>query len=278
MKKLSLINKNPLIWGHRGARSLAPENTLRAMRMAHDKGADGWEIDVQPSSDGELIVLHDLNLLRTTNAGVHPLFKGRGLPLPWLFTLKELKALSADVFPRRLCPPHYSEKPWLDVPESVAEDVCIPTLEEVLSLAKELGMWINIEIKDISHAVPKELEHDIVEKVHAAVAANAMNDQIILSSFNHSYMAKSKDLNSDIPTGLLTPHSFNGDPVMMIKEHRANAWHPGFKFLTKEIVWAVRDFGAAINPYTVNDPEDMKRLTKWGVTGLVTDVPQDAVK
>lgn len=272
MSKLELLNGAPLVWGHRGARALAPENTLRAMRIGYESGADGWEIDVQTTSDGELIILHDLNLLRTTNAGVHPLFKDRGLPLPWRFELQELQQLFAGIYPRRLCPPKTSEKQWLEVPAQVPADIRIPTLEEVLKLASELEMWVNIEIKDMSKAVPEHLEHDIVESVHACVEDCSMKDNVILSSFNHDYMKKSKELDSDILTGLLTEHKYSGDPVMLLKDNRADAWHPGYKFLTKEIIWAVRDYGKAINPYTVNSIEDITRLTSWGVTGIVSDL------
>ncbi len=247
------------------------------MRKGHDAGADGWEIDVQTTADGELIILHDLNLLRTTNAGVHPVMSGKKFPLPWLATLEELKQLSADIFPRRFCPPHYAEKPWLDMPTTVSNDVCIPTLGEVLQLADKLGMWVNIEIKDLSRAVPAKIEHDIVERVLKSVDLYSMNDKVLLSSFNHSYMKRSKVLNPKILTGLLTEHKFSKDPVALLKENKADAWHPGFRFLTADIIAAVRECGTAINPYTVNEPDDVARLAKWGVTGLVTDNPVLAI-
>ncbi len=275
MEPLALIHKTPLIWGHRGARSLAAENTLRAMRKGHEAGAHGWEIDVQPTRDGELIVFHDLNLLRTTNAGVHPAFRDKAPLLPWRFSIQELKTLSADVFPRRFCLTHPDECSWQQVPRDVPDDVRIPTLSETLQLAAELGMWINIEIKDLSHTLHSELETTLVERVHARVAAEKMEGQVILSSFNHQYMAKSKKHNSAILTGLLTPHTFQGNPVELVKSHNADAWHPGYKGLTEDAVRAARSAGIAINPYTVNDPEIMKQLTAWGVTGLVTDCPQD---
>lgn len=105
LKPLSLLHDTPLIWAHRGGRSLAAENTLLALRKGHEAGADGWETDVQLTRDGQLILLHDLNLLRTTNAGVHPLFMANRPTLPWRFTLEEIKLLSANVFPQRSCSP-----------------------------------------------------------------------------------------------------------------------------------------------------------------------------
>lgn len=275
LKPLSLKNNKVLVWGHRGARSLAAENTLRAMRLAYESGADGWEFDVQLTRDGKLIVLHDLNLLRTTNAGIHPLFVANGLPLPWRFSLAEIKQLSADVFPRRLCPPHYAEKPWLDLPDVLPDDIRVPTLEEVLDMARSLSMWLNIEIKDIFRAVPAELAESVVERVHQLVVSKGMKNQVILSSFNHDYMAESKKLDPDILTGLLTAHRFKEDPLELLRRFKADAWHPGFLCLDKNIVRNVRAGGFAVNPYTVNDAGCMRKLAEWGVTGLVTDNPQN---
>lgn len=274
---LSLINDRPLIWAHRGGRSLAAENTLSALRKAHEAGADGWEIDVQLTKDGEVIILHDLNLLRSTNACVHPLFAANHPVLPWRFTLHEIKQLSANIFPRRLCPPKYNERPWQEVPEFVSPDVRVPTLVEALRLTKELGMWVNIEIKDISKAVPVCLSDGIVGRVLRIVESVGMDDQTLISSFNHDYVRESKKLAAHILTGALTAHKFNGDPVAAVLAAGADAWHPGYKFLSRSAVAAAREAGLAVNPYTVNSREDMTRLTKWGVTGLVTDYPQDAV-
>ena len=75
----------PLIYGHRGASGYAPENTLEAFRLAMDMGADGFELDVHLSRDGELIVIHDETVDRTTNG------TGRVMDL----TLAQLKELDA---------------------------------------------------------------------------------------------------------------------------------------------------------------------------------------
>ncbi len=276
MKPLSLFNDKPLVFAHRGGRSLAAENTLRALRLARENGADGCEIDTQLTKDGELIVLHDLNLLRTTNAGVHPLFAANRPTLPWRFTLEEIRLLSADVFPRRFCSVPCEDKPWKRLPETVPGDVRVPTLAEVLRVMDECGMWLNIEIKDLSRAAPKALAQTVVAKVQALVAAEGMADAVIISSFNPDYVRQSKEIAPHVLAALLTEHEFKGDPVKAVKDVKADAWHPGFRRLTRETVHKVREEGIAVNPYTVNDRADMRRLTDWGVTGIVTDYPQDA--
>ena len=107
------------IYAHRGASAYAPENTLPAFQAAMEQGADGIELDVHLSRDGELVVIHDEELDRTTN--------GTGLVKD--HTLAELKKLCADNG------------------MSGYGDVRIPTLQEVLELVKPSGMLVNIELK-----------------------------------------------------------------------------------------------------------------------------------
>ncbi|HEX8433191.1 MAG TPA: glycerophosphodiester phosphodiesterase family protein [Longimicrobium sp.] len=103
---------HPLILGHRGAPREAPENTLRAFRLAREHGADGVELDVQPSADGVPIVIHDPTLDRTTDSG------GLVAALPW----DRLSAVSVGGEP-------------------------LARLESVAEWAAESGAWLNVEIK-----------------------------------------------------------------------------------------------------------------------------------
>jgi glycerophosphoryl diester phosphodiesterase len=85
-----------------------------------------------------------------------------------------------------------------------------------------------------------------------------------------------KDKAPHILTGALTPHTVDPDPVRTVRDARADAWHPGYRGLTEAAVRGARGAGIAVTPYTVNTIPDMQRLTDWGVTGIVTDRPQDA--
>lgn len=276
MRPLSLQNDIPLIWGHRGCRSRAAENTLRGIRLAKQAGADGCEIDVQTTRDGEIIVLHDLNLLRSTDAARFQAFAEDKPAVPWRFTLEQIRILSADVFPRRSCTNRGIKRPQYALPGEADPDVRVPTLDDVLRLVGKLGMWLNIEIKDLTRSAPASQASGIVERVHALVAARNMEDQVILSSFNPDYVRESKQLAPHVLTGLLTPHRFQDDPLPAVRSVSADAWHPGFHHLTYDAVRRMRDAGLAVTPYTVNLPQDMRRLMDWGVTGIVTDCPQFA--
>jgi len=282
--RLSLVQEKPIIWGHRGGRSLAPENTLLALEKCYESGAHGWELDVSLSKDGVPILLHDLCLLRTTDAASVPLFASNPPAVPWRFTLEELRQLNAGMFPRRQCGGQSLQQRMEDdaehAPEmTVSPVVCrdcrqhIPTLEEALLRSKELDLWVNVEIKDVSQVVPKGLATGIVERVLAVIVAAGMEERVIVSSFNHDYIVECKQAMRHVATGALTPHLFTDDPVTVLQETGADAWHPGFRHLTSELVTRVREAGKAINPYTVNRFVDMTRLVQWGVTGLVTDNP-----
>ncbi len=255
--RLSLKTKHPLIWGHRGCRSLAPENTLAALDVARGVGADGCEVDVVLTRDGVPVLLHDLNLLRTTDAARHATFRDNPPALPWRFTLEELRVLDAGG-------------------EASCGRQPIPTLAQALGRAAELGLWLNIEIKDVSTAMPGPLGAEIVRRTLAVVVEAAMDQAVIISSFNHAYVAECKQRMPHVLTAALTPHGFDGDAVALARSLGADAWHPGHKGLTRQAVVAARQAGIAVTPYTVNEPVRMAQLFRWGVNGIVTDCPQDA--
>jgi len=267
--RLSLDSEKPLIWGHRGCRSLAPENTIVSLETAHAKGADGWELDVVLTKDGIPVLLHDLNLLRTTDAAGHAFFRNNPPALPWRFTLEELSVLNAGIFPRRRCGRKDS---GTDTSFGVQP---VPTLKQALQRSAELGMLVNIEIKDVSKAMPEQLASTIVRKTLEVVFELKMEEAVIISSFNPDYVAESKRHAAQVLTGLLTPHAFTGNAVEAVQALGADAWHPGHKRLTQAAIAAVRNAGLAVNPYTVNEPARMRQLMEWGVTGIVTDNPQD---
>ena len=137
------------IFAHRGASAYAPENTLEAFSMAMEQGADGIELDVQLTKDGEAVVIHDETIDRVSD--------GKGYVKD--YTLKELKAFSFN-----------------NHMETYA-GTRIPTLQEVLELVKPGEMKVNIELKTGIFWYP-----DIEEKVLEIVTKNEMESRVIYSS------------------------------------------------------------------------------------------------
>jgi glycerophosphoryl diester phosphodiesterase len=260
-----------IIIAHRGARSLAPENTISAAKRALENRADGWELDVAMSVDGELVVLHDDTLERTSN--VTQVFPDRS---PWSvydFTIEELKKLDlgswfveSDPFDQISQGIISSE----NVDEYVGEP--IPTLREALIFTKDNNWWVNIEIKDASGTAADAV---IVSKVVALVEELEMQDQVLISSFNFEYLKQVKNLNKDLATGVLV-NKIIQDPVALMKELDAQAFHPGMKVTFEKQVNLLLDEGYEVNVWTVNEESDMQKLIQMGVTGIITDFPQRA--
>src|SRR6185437_2939645 len=148
-------------YAHRGARGHAPENTLLAFDLAFDLGADGIECDVQRSRDGELVIIHDGTVNRTTN----------GVGVVAALSLVDLRALDAG-------------RVWR-IPQR------IPTLAETLDLVRRRGRALNLEIKgeSVTEAVGTA---EAVEPVLRALG-EPLRSRLLVSSFAHPAVALLKE-------------------------------------------------------------------------------------
>jgi glycerophosphoryl diester phosphodiesterase len=263
-----------LIIAHRGARSLAPENTLLAAQKAYDLGADMWELDVAMTYDNEMVVIHDDTLTRTSNAAAF-------FPkmMPWnvrMFTLEELKKLDFGSW--------FIEKdPYLTIRDGVVsqedqakmKNITIPTLEEALVLTKNLGWKVNVEIKDLSKTPGDEI---VVEKVVGLIEKLDMVDSVIVSSFKHDYLVQVKKINKNITTAALVEQGVK-DPVALVRELGAQAYNPGIDDIGKlSTIQLVRDAGYDVFVWTANNEPTFKKFIDAGVSGIFTDFPQLLIK
>ncbi len=233
----------PLIIAHRGASSKAPENTFAAFEKALATGADGLEFDVQLSSDGTPVVIHDENLDRTTSGS--GAVKNKALP--------ELKNLDAGS--------------WFA--ETFIGET-IPTLEEILSCYRECRLFFNIELKNNNTAYPG-LEEAVLEQVKKF---NLLN-RVIISSFNHDSLAYCHRLNPAVRTGLLYLEAIK-DPWQYARSLGCYSVHPLFVYLQDPtILEGFKSYSLPLYPWTVNDPEQVQSLSNAGVEGIITDYPQE---
>ncbi|HEY9053712.1 MAG TPA: glycerophosphodiester phosphodiesterase family protein [Rectinemataceae bacterium] len=258
---------------HRGNRSIAPENTILAARKGLEAGADSWELDVAASSDGILVVLHDDNLERTTDAALR--YPGRK---PWTvydFTLAELRSLDAGSW-YKAADPFGQIAAGRVGPEDIQSfaGLGLPTLEEALLFTKASGWRVNIEIKD---ATGRACDSWIVERTAQLVERLGIGDSILISSFNHDYLVRMKKAAPGLALAALVNRPIP-DPVGLMKSLGAIAFHPNGKYLDKATVQALRSAGFDVNVWTVNERADMERLVSWGVTGLITDFPDLALE
>jgi glycerophosphoryl diester phosphodiesterase len=260
---------NVLNIAHRGARSLAPENTLAAARAALEQGADMWELDVGVTTDGELIVIHDDSLVRTTDAQSR--FPNRA---PWHifdFTLAEIKTLDAGSFFVETDPfGQIAAGAVSPAAQAAMRGEPVPTLEEALRFTKDHNWRVNVEIKTLP---PAMAGFPIVERVLDLLNRLDLAERVLLSSFFHPFLQQAKTLNPALATAALLyrPHP---DPLKLVAELDCQAFHPYNEIITPEQIGRFRQAGIEVNVWTVNDEAEMKALIQAGVTGLITDFPQ----
>ncbi|MBI4318276.1 MAG: hypothetical protein HY675_07290 [Chloroflexi bacterium] len=227
------------IVGHRGAMGHAPENTMVSFQKAVEMGASIIELDVHLSKDGELIVMHDHAVDRTTD--------GRGLIKD--LTLKEIKALDAGS--------------WYGAP---FKDQHVPTLGEMLSWAKG-KVRVAIEIKN------GPVYYDGIEdKVVRCLRKHRMENEALTISFDHYAVRRVKELAPESSTGVLFA-ARPVDPVGMAAAADADAILPQWGFATAEMVAAAHDAGLAVVPWVVNTESEMECVVGLGVDGIGTNYP-----
>ena len=233
-----------LIYGHRGASAYAPENTLEAYKLAMEMGADGVELDVHLSKDGELMVIHDIDLDRTTG------FHGKVCD----YTLAELKELDASNG------------------MEAYKGVKIPTLREVYELLKPLGAMVNIEIKTTDCFYP-----GIEEKLLELEREMGMEGKTVYSSFNHYTIARLRQLDPNAQLGLLYMSGLY-EPWNYAKQVGAQYIHPMYpSLLLPGLAQGCLENGIGINAWTVDDP-GMIGLCLHGGANVITNKPDIAVK
>lgn len=232
------------IIAHRGASAYYPENTMVSFEAAIQMGADAIELDVHMSSDGEIVVLHDETLERTTN--------GSGYVHQYTFT--QLKALDAGI----LKPEYRTER--------------IPLLKDVLLLAKSLDIWVNIEIKAGSVPYP-DMEQKLAEIVHAC----GMQEHVLFSSFNHYALVRLKRVWPEAPIAILHVSALV-DAWEYAKKLGAIALHPLYA-VTRIPGWVqgCRQAGVAVHAWTVDDEAVMEELMRLQVDGVVSNRPDVAL-
>ncbi len=259
--------------GHRGARSLAPENTLAALEKAWEIGADGVEVDVQVSADGRLVIHHDNTPARTTNAS--ELFPDRASQPLTTFQLEELKTLDAGSW-------FIDSDPFSQISSgtiSFAElerlyNQQIPTLEDVLFFIKSKQWWVNLELKKISK--PQE-DFPLAEAVLSVIdQVHIDQDQVALSSFFHPYLERIQQLRPDIEVQALIGSRSAGRNNW--GKYTYQTYNANEAYIDQAQVYKAMEHGCRVNLYTVNDPVMMRTYIEWGVSSLITDYPQTLKK
>ncbi|MBD5089314.1 MAG: hypothetical protein HDT30_10995 [Clostridiales bacterium] len=223
------------ITSHRGDSAAAPENTLPAIESALKSTADYIEIDVQETKDGEVVLMHDDNLLRTTG------FYGKVSDM----TYKELKNLDAGG--------------WFSKEYTNTK---IPTLKEVLKLCKGKKK-LNIEIK--TGVNMPELE----KKVVTLIEKYDFVRQCVVTSVYKESLNKVKELNEDIVTGYILSSAYG----RYYLDEEIDFLSMRDSFVNERVIRLAHKYGKEVHVWTVNSERDVIRLSQLGVDNIITDKP-----
>ena len=242
----------PRLFGHRGAAGVAPENTLPSFRRAQEAGADVFELDVHATRDGEVVVLHDPTLDRTTD-GLGPVAALTFAELARLDAGHRFTADGGRTFPFR------------------GQGIRVPRLAELLAAFPDAPL--NIEIKCEGAAVLDEV----------VAMARAARSRIVLAAEHDVIMRAIRLAAPDLPTSCAT-----GEVAAFIGALQSGAAPtlpdgavalqipPTFGDVTlvdAASVAAAHALGAEVHVWTINDPDEARRLLALGCDGIVTDVP-----
>ena len=227
-------------FAHRGFSGKYPENTILAFQKALDEGVDGIELDVQLTSDGEVVIIHDEKVDRTTD--------GEGTVVS--YTLEELKKLDASYI--------YSGQMGFNP---------IPTLREYFDLVKNSSIVTNIELKTGINEYP-----GLEEKVYALIKEYHLEDRIIISSFNHYSVLRMKAIAPELSYGFLSD-TWIYNAGQYTKSYGVDCYHPLFLQLKQEIVDEIKAAGLVINTWTVNTEEQIRDLYAKGVDTVIGNYP-----
>jgi len=248
-----------LVMAHRGGRSLGPENTVYTFKRAIELGTDVLEMDLQSTSDGGLVVLHDREVDRTTN--------GKGAVDS--FTLAELKKLDAGF---RWSPDNSRSFPLRN------KGVTIPTLTEVFKAFPDTRM--NIEIKSS--------QVNTIQNLCRTIRENGRSEKVMVACFDAGKLGEFRSVCPEVATSagaseavifywlqwahLESAYSPNAQALQIPEAYRDN------RIATRRFLEAAHARNMRVHVWTVNDVESMQRLVDLGVDGIMTDYPDRLLK
>ena len=213
----------------------ALENTIESVKKAIELNVDGIEIDVFKSKNGEIVVYHDPFLSRLSNSDAF------------------IEQISLDSIKK----------------VELNGGLYIPTLKEVIDVVPE-KIFLNIELKGSNTAL--ETNEVIIEYLKEF---NLPPSKFIISSFRWDELKKFRDLNKDIPIAILVDSLYKIDnAIKLAKEINAIALNPNNEFITKKIVNKIQSNNIKVFPYTINAPNNIKRMKLMGVDAIITDYPE----
>ncbi|MEJ7785670.1 MAG: glycerophosphodiester phosphodiesterase family protein [Solirubrobacteraceae bacterium] len=238
---------------HRGSSGSAPENTLAAVELALAQHASYIEVDVQRSADGELVIIHDTTLQRTTN--VEEVFPGRTSYRVGDFTLEELKRLDAGS--------------WFGEEFSGEQ---IPTLRELIdTIGGRAGLLLEFKAPELYPGIEAEIAAEM-ESIPDYLKRALASERLVVQSFNVTSMRLFHELQPEIPVGLLYGYRPSEAELVAASEW-ADQINPSYRVTDQALVDRVHELGMTISVYTLNTGKLMREYIALGVDGIISNYP-----
>ncbi len=268
MKDFMMNAKSPLLIAHRGASGELPENTIPSFERAIEINPESLlEMDIRQSRDGKVVISHDSSLERVTNGSGHIEDK----------TLSELMELDAGyntTFDNGMSFPFRGK------------GFKLATLEEIFKTFQKTKLIIEIKDNNI----------DLVKKTVILIREHDATTRVLIGSFHDRVLKAIRDQSPDITTGfgkwearlfvflhklhLGSLYRSNGDVLILPEysdteqpEHRDEGGN-GFRIITRKLIEEAHQKGIAVYAWTINRKENMIRLMKWGIDGIISDHPR----
>ena len=235
---VSVVSSQPMIIAHRGASFDAPENTLAAVKMAWQQGADAVEVDVHLSADNKIMVIHDKDTRRTS-----------GTDLKVKETISnELRKLDVGSFK-----------------SSKYTGERIPFLEEIIETIPK-GKMLFVEIKSDESMLP------VLKKL---IEKSGKTGQIVIIGFDFATVEEAKSMMPDIPVYWLKFSfiRYSGGIIERVKEAGLDGLNLHHKNISGKFASKVKKAGLGLYTWTVDDPMEAKRLQDLGIDGITTNRP-----
>jgi len=234
--------KYPILIGHRGYKKNYPENTTAAFQATIQMGVPMIELDINLSQDGELIVIHDATLERTTS-GVGAVHDS---------SLQQLKQLDTGS--------------WFH-PQFTGQR--LSTLKEILELTRE-QIAVNIEVKMAEDLLPDKIKL-MATKLVNLVQSLSLESRVLISSFIWPVLSVIHQQDPSLRLGVLSKDQHISNLLDICSSLQAFSWNSNYQNLDAKQVAIAKAQGLKIFTYTVNDPLDARRLSAMGVDGFFTD-------
>ena len=235
----------PIVVGHRGVAGHSPENTRSSIMAAIELGLEWIEVDIQPTKDHQLVVIHDHTIDRCSN------HKGRVDS----YTLAELRSFDFGS--------------WFS-PEFTGEPIL--TLEELLEIAAEHKVGLNLEVKLDNSVENRNLVKETVAQLqNILLQSDTDKTQILLSSFSKEIMSALAELCLNYKLGLIS-EKLTSEDIEQLQEIGAYSCHLNYAETSEDDINLLHEAGFQVWCYTVNQPEEFEQLSM--VDAIFSDYPE----